>query len=210
MKNKKYLFLSSLLFLLGLGVSVNFASAQNSATVGSLEFTNPLVCTTVSCVVGAILNTLLNVVALIAIVFIVIGGIMYMTAGGNEKTVERAKATITGAVVGFAIAIAAPTFLKQIKETLGGGSGADANAMINGALTIKDVAIQVLNFLLSVVGIIAIISLIVGGIMYLTSYGDEERIEKAKTMVTYSIIGIVIAFGAVVIVTQISKLITAQ
>jgi hypothetical protein len=50
--------------------------------------------------------------------------------------------------------------------------------------------------------------LIVGGIMYLTSAGDDDRISTAKKIVTYSIIGIFISLASLVIVRQIANLLT--
>jgi len=44
--------------------------------------------------------------------------------------------------------------------------------------------------------------------MYMTAYGDEKRIETAKKMGTYAIIGIIVALGSLVAVEQIKILIT--
>jgi len=65
-----------------------------------------------------------------------------------------------------------------------------------------------LNFLLSVFGFIAIISLAAAGIIYLTAGGSEKRIETAKKMALYSIVGIAVALAAMVIIRQIVSLIS--
>lgn len=187
------------------------APATNTASSGSdIPFPNPIKCETMSCFFGNILNALLGVVAFIALIFIIIGAVMYMLSAGDEQAMKRAKKTVTAAVAGFAIAAAAPTFLRTIKDILGGAGGADADAMLNQAYTLKDIAIKVLNLLLSVTGIIAIIGLIVGAIFYLTSYGDEDRMEKGKKILVASIIGIIVAFSALVIVRQVAGLVAAQ
>jgi hypothetical protein len=77
--------------------------------------------------------------------------------------------------------------------------------VITDAPTFQDIGSNVLNFLLSIVGIIAIIALVVSGIMYLISFGDERRMEIAKKSVKYSIIGIVIALGAMVLVKMVGQ-----
>jgi len=130
-----------------------------------------------------------------------------MMSSGDEKMITRAKNTITGATVGLAIALAAPTFLKEIITILGGPATGNPDDLVNNALTVKAIALGVLKFLLSVAGIIAIISLVVGGSTYLTAYGDEKRLDKGKSIVTYSIIGIAIILAALVIVNQIAKFI---
>jgi len=185
-------------------------AATSAGASQTVDFPNPIKASTMSEFLGNVLSALLGVVAFISIIFIIIGAVMYMLSAGNEQAVERAKKTITGAVVGLAIAAAAPTFLKEIKTILGGASGTNADDIVNKAYTLKDIAINVLNFLLSVTGIVAIIGLIVGAIFYLTSYGDEDRMEKGKKILVASIIGIIIAFSALVIVRQVADLIAAQ
>jgi len=171
-------------------------------------FANPLQFTKIEQVVNAVLNNLRADIIVLAIVFIVVGAIMYMVSAGNEKLIDQAKLTITCAVIGLSIALAAPTFLKEIMDIL--GSNPTTAASFQSALTIKQIAYGVLNLLLSVIGVIGIIGLIVGGIFYLTAYGDEDRINLGKTTMTYAIIGIVLALGALVIVKQISAIILGQ
>ena len=59
---------------------------------------------------------------------------------------------------------------------------------------------QVTNTILYIVGIIAVIMLIIGGIRYVTSGGDAQKVTDAKNTVLYAIIGLVIAFLAFAIV----------
>ena len=59
---------------------------------------------------------------------------------------------------------------------------------------------QVTNTILYIVGIIAVIMLIIGGIRYVTSGGDSKKVTDAKNTVLYAIIGLVIAFLAFAIV----------
>ena len=173
--------------------------SNNSST-----FPNPIGADNASDFLQNILKALRGVVAIISIIFIIIGGIMYILAGGSEKITDKAKATITGAVVGLAIVMAAPAFLKQILEILG---GTDASGELNNALTIKEIAQNILRFLFSITGIIAIISMVIGGGMYLTAYGDEDRIDKGKEIIKYSLLGIIVAFSALVIIKQLAALI---
>ncbi len=59
---------------------------------------------------------------------------------------------------------------------------------------------QVTNTILYIVGIIAVIMLIIGGIKYVISGGDAKKVTDAKNTVLYAIIGLVIAFLAYAIV----------
>lgn len=59
---------------------------------------------------------------------------------------------------------------------------------------------QVTNTILYIVGIIAVIMLIIGGIKYVISGGDAKKVTDAKNTVLYAIIGLVISFLAFAIV----------
>ncbi|MBO4812770.1 hypothetical protein J5491_01325 [Candidatus Saccharibacteria bacterium] len=59
---------------------------------------------------------------------------------------------------------------------------------------------QVTNTVLYIVGIIAVIMLIIGGIKYVVSGGDSKKVTDAKNTILYAIIGLIIAFLAFAIV----------
>ena len=59
---------------------------------------------------------------------------------------------------------------------------------------------QITNTILYIVGIIAVIMLIWGGIRYVISGGDSKKVTDAKNTILYAIIGLVISFLAFAIV----------
>lgn len=130
---------------------------------------------------------------------------MYILSAGNESRMNTAKGAITAALIGLTLAIAAPAFLKEIAAILGWTNITDASDTIAGAQTFTQIATKVLDFLLSIVGIIGIIMLVFGGFVYLTSAGDENKAETGKKIVTYAIIAIAVALSALVLVTQVAK-----
>lgn len=82
-----------------------------------------------------------------------------------------------------------------------------ANAgVISDAPKISQLLLNVLNFLLSIFGVIAIISIVISGIIYLTAGGNENQVARAKKMFLYSIIGIIFALGGMVIIRTIGEL----
>lgn len=143
---------------------------------------------------------------MLALVMITIGGFMYITSAGDNGRTETAKKLITAAVIGFAIAIAAPSFLRELSIILNWGPAATGLPPgVGTSLTFLQILQKALDFLLSIVGIVAIIMLVVGGIMYLTSAGDEDRIDTGKSIVKYAMIGIGVALGALVLVRQLAN-----
>ncbi|MFZ1360797.1 MAG: TrbC/VirB2 family protein [Candidatus Saccharimonadales bacterium] len=59
---------------------------------------------------------------------------------------------------------------------------------------------NVINILLYLIGIIAVIAIIIGGIRYVTSNGDSSAIKSAKDTIMYAVIGLVVAIFAFAIV----------
>jgi hypothetical protein len=183
-------------------------SDKKSSTSSSVEFTNPLKYKTVNEFATNVLGTLRSIIVVLSIIFIVLGGIFYITSAGDEKRMTAAKGAITASMIGLAVGIAAPSFLKEIYTIMGGDSSDIDKTSISESLTLTQISLNFLDFLLAIVGVLALIMLIVGGIMYLTSAGDDDRIKTAKKIVTYSIIGIAVSLASLVVVKQIAKLLT--
>ncbi len=182
--------------------------ASTSGSTATINFCNPLQYDTVEEVLTSLLNALQGVIVVISIIFIVIGAIFYITSAGNDKRMTMAKNAITASLIGLAIGIAAPTFLKEISRILGWTTD---NEMVSEAPTIATIALNTLNFLLGIVGTLALIMLIVGGVMYITSAtstigegANEKKVSAAKSIVKYAIIGIAVALASMVIVKQIA------
>ncbi|MDP1846005.1 MAG: TrbC/VirB2 family protein [Candidatus Moranbacteria bacterium] len=199
---KKLISISSLSVIFFLSVSVFFTLDTNLAGAANVSLSNPLSYDTIEGVLGSIMSYLRGIAGTIAVIFIIIGGVMYMISGGSKEMMERGKKTLLYALGGLAIVIAAPTFYNEIKSVLG-GTGTSAT----GGTTLKQIATNVLNLLLSIVGFLAIISLVIGGITMFGATGDQKKFETGKNIVKYSLIGITIAIGSLALAKQISSLI---
>lgn len=182
--------------------STGGSSGTSSTTI---DFSNPLEYDTIEGLATNILSTLRSIIVVLSIIFIVLGGIFYITSAGNENRMKVAKGAIFASMIGLAIGIAAPSFLKEISDILGWSS---TSSELSDSLSLSEIALNFLNFILAIVGVLTLIMLVVGGIMYLTSAGDDDRIKTAKKIVTFSIIGIVIALASLVIVKQVADLLT--
>lgn len=88
------------------------------------------------------------------------------------------------------------------------GAGADCVRPTNADSPLfgtGGIFVTVTNLLIFIIGAIAVIMLIIGGIRYTVSQGDQNAITGAKNTILYAIIGIVVAvlaFGAVQFVTS--------
>ncbi len=64
----------------------------------------------------------------------------------------------------------------------------------------QDIIKNVINTILVVLGMIAVIMIIIGGIRYTTSNGDPSSIKGAKDTILYAVVGLVIAILSFAIV----------
>ncbi len=201
-KYLKYLILPSFFaFFALILVEGNVFAAQNSSAGGGGSFENPIAFPTVDAVLGHVLSTVQGIVAVLATLMIVVAGILYMTSAGDQGRVETAKKAVTAAVIGLALALAAPAFLNEIYKALG-ATGAPG-APPTGGKTLSAIIVSTIQTLSGFVGGIAVLMLVIGGIMYITSAGDSTKADTAKNIIQYAIIGLIVALLSLIIVTQV-------
>lgn len=59
-------------------------------------------------VIDNLRNWLVGILAAVATLFLTIGGLRYLTAGGDPSQVEKAKVALKSAAIGYALAALAP------------------------------------------------------------------------------------------------------
>ena len=62
---------------------------------------------------------------------------------------------------------------------------------------------KITNFIAGIIAVLAILMIVVSGIMYMTSGGDSGKVETAKSWLIYSVVGLVVAILAFVIVNAV-------
>lgn len=83
--------------------------------------------------------------------------------------------------------------------TQGPAGGAACAKPASGATNLfgpNGIFITITNILLFIIGAVAVVMLIIGGIRYVVSSGDQNAVTSAKNTILYAIIGIVVAFLA--------------
>lgn len=71
---------------------------------------------------------------------------------------------------------------------------------------IVEFILTILNFATSIMGTLAVIIMILAGFVMLLSQGDQTRIDRAKDMFKYAIIGLIVAFLSYIIVISVQSL----
>lgn len=77
-----------------------------------------------------------------------------------------------------------------------------------GKNPIIEFIIRIINFALTLMGSIAIIILIIGGFQMMFSQGNQQKLDEAKDVVKYAVIGIIVALLSYVIIITIQSIFT--
>jgi hypothetical protein len=72
-----------------------------------------------------------------------------------------------------------------------------------GEGSFRNLAKTIVNFFLYFLGFIATIMIIYGGILYVTSAGNDENVGKAKKILLYAIVGIIVILLSFAIVNTV-------
>ncbi|MCL2037520.1 pilin [Candidatus Saccharibacteria bacterium] len=76
----------------------------------------------------------------------------------------------------------------------------------SGARDLNSTIQQVINIMLFIIGILSVIMIIWGGISYVLSRGDPEKVKNAKNTIIYAIVGLIVAILAFAIVQWVFSL----
>jgi len=80
----------------------------------------------------------------------------------------------------------------------------------DGETPIVAFILSVINFALRIIGSIAIIILIIGGFMFMFAQGNQQKIDEAKDIVKYAIIGLLVTFLSYIIVITVQSLFISE
>lgn len=160
--------------------------------------------------------------------YVIYGGYLYVFNSGEPSKVIAAKKTLAQAFIGFAIVMSASIIVSTVRIGLGIGktdlqycldaqaSTDDTNNTIftsGCADDIDDVNALVtssITWVVGVCGVVALAFVIYGAIMYITSAGDVGKVQKAKNIILYSLIGLIIVAIAQFITAFVSGTIREQ
>jgi len=81
-----------------------------------------------------------------------------------------------------------------------------------GTSDLKQTVVNILNLILGLLALIAVIMVIIGGFTWLTAGGNEEKVDKAKKIISAAVIGLIIvllAWAVVIFVARTTANVTA-
>lgn len=123
-----------------------------------------------------------------------------------KKSLKIISQITTGAVASFTL-LAGKAMAFSVQE---GADSAKADAMPADLVGMNGVFTKISNTLLLIIGIVSVIMLIIGGLRYIVSGGDNKKVTDAKNTILYAIIGLIISLLAYAIINFVITAVTGQ
>ena len=98
--------------------SVVLAQQENISLLPPAPYTG-LENITIPCIISTLIKLILVVAALVAFIFLVVGGIRWITSGGDKEQTAKAQGTITAALIGLVIVFSAWAILRLLETFFG-------------------------------------------------------------------------------------------
>ena len=156
-------------------------------------------------IVANIATDITVIAAYLIVGYVIYGGYLYTMAAGDPNKVAAGKKTLTHAFIGLAIVILANVILNTISAAL--GANFSSNCISSECINPGTMITNAISWAIAVVGFVAVIFVVYGGITYTTSAGDPSKVQKAKQMILYALIGLIIVALAEIIVAFVSGII---
>lgn len=156
-------------------------------------------------IAGNIADAIVKIATYIAVGFVIYGGYLYIFSSGDPAKASSGKKTLSRALIGLAIVGLANIIVGSAGIAILGSNGTFNNldCTIENAScpTPERLVNNMLNWIIGIAGVIAAIYVVIGGIGYITSAGDPNKLQKSKTTIVYSLIGLAIV-GLSLIITN--------
>lgn len=188
----------------GTGPPASNPGTGPAVPMGNATMPNFFGYTTISELITALADFIINFIAIpLAVIMIIYAGFLFVTAGGNEEKIRRARRNLLWTVIGVAIILSAKVLITYIQSLLGGTAGTGAQAILNSLKA-------PLNQAIVVVFALATVYFVWGVVMFVraTGSGDEQGITTGKRHLIWGIIGMCImgaCFGIVNLIQGIFK-----
>lgn len=97
-------------------------------------------------------------------------------------------------IFGF-VSLAQAQGLKDANQNTDKVAG-DGGFIIDSTGSAEAMVANLINIVLSIIGVFFLILMIYGGGLWMTAMGDEQKVTKAKSLITAAVIGIIVIISA--------------
>lgn len=177
---------------------IDTENLKNEAQLGNLIWT----------IVANVLSDLTVIAAYLILGYVIYGGYQFLFSGGEPGKVAMGRKTLTNGFIGLAIVLLASVIIGAIRAALGVTfSGNCVTSVCADPTTTVANAIQ---WAVGVCGIVAVIFVVYGGVLFITSSGEPSKVQRARQTILYALIGLVIVALAEVITAFVANTINSS
>ncbi len=76
--------------------------------------------------------------------------------------------------------------------------------------SISEIINNLLSWLLMMFGVVGVIGFVIAGITYLVAAGNDDMISRAKTAMQWSIVGVIVGLGGLVVIKALEAMLNAD
>lgn len=145
------------------------------------------------------------VAAYLVIGYTIYGGYQYIMSSGDPNKVASGKKTLSNAFIGLAIVMLANVILNSIRIAL--GVNLSQNCATSQCVDPGQMVNSAIQWVIGVSGFVSAIFVVYGGITYMSSAGEPGKLQKAKQMIIYALIGLAIVALSEAIVVFVTNMI---
>jgi hypothetical protein len=140
--------------------------------------------------------------SLATLMFIRSGALM-VAEGSNEEVITREKKNLLLGAAGLFLIFISDLVIRNIfySTTYNTDTSSTVVSINQNEFVVQLVAFT--NLMVSFVGPIMMFGIVAGGLLYVASFGNEERTALAKKIMLNSVIGVVIIYGAFALVSTV-------
>ncbi len=125
----------------------------------------------------------------ISVLMIIIGGIIMMFGGNDEKNINIGKSVIKGSLIASILVSVSAVLIRFLKKP----TDQIESPTINDTTLVID---NIISLLLGSVGAIAVLALVYNGYIMMFSGDDTDKLDKAKKGAFFAIIGLITTISA--------------
>ena len=139
--------------------------------------------------------------------YVIYGGYQYIFSAGDPGKVATGKKTLAQAFIGLAIVMSANIIMSSIRFALLGSKGSFSDCATSECVDAGAMVTNAIQWVIGMAGVVSAIFVVYGGIAYISSSGDPTKLQKAKSIILYALIGLAIVALAELITSFVSGMI---
>src|SRR3989338_10448874 len=155
------------------------------------EYSPPISAKSIQEILGVLIDLAKKLILPLSGIAIMIGGFMYVASGGSEERIKTAHRAITYGILGLVIVLGSDLVLGLVY-----GLSPKLSPELYRGETIEQFFSRLGTFMGTVIMGVSVLFILYSGFLFTTGGGSQEKVETARRVLTYAIVGVAVALLA--------------